>query len=47
MDYQDRVGISKLRKVAGTVWTFIRLAKTLRVGERGTGHYEVWSGFDG
>lgn len=47
MDYQDRVGVSKLRKVAGTVWTFIRLAKTIGVGERGTGHYEVWSGFDG
>ena len=29
IDYQDRVGQSKLRKVAGTVWTFIRLGKTL------------------
>ncbi|MET0592436.1 MAG: methyltransferase domain-containing protein [Polyangiaceae bacterium] len=47
MDYQERVGFSKLRKVAGTVWTFIRLAKTLKVGERGAGHYEVWSGLDG
>ena len=47
IDYQERVGFSKLRKVAGTVWTFIRLAKTLKMGERGAGHYEVWSGLDG
>jgi protein-L-isoaspartate O-methyltransferase len=47
IDYQERVGFSKLRKVAGTVWTFIRLAKTIKVGERGAGHYEVWSGLDG
>jgi SAM-dependent methyltransferase len=46
IDYQERVGFSKLRKVAGTVWTFIRLAKTLKVGERGSGHYEVWNGMD-
>jgi hypothetical protein len=32
IDYQERVGTSKLRKLAGTVWTFIRLAKTLNVG---------------
>jgi len=47
MDYQERVGFSKLRKLAGTMWTFIRLAKTIKVGERGAGHYEVWSGLDG
>ncbi len=47
IDYQERVGFSKLRKVAGTVWTFIRLAKTLKVGERGSGHYEVWDRLDG
>jgi hypothetical protein len=29
------------------MWTFIRLAKTIKVGERGAGHYEVWSGLDG
>jgi SAM-dependent methyltransferase len=46
IDYQERVGFSKLRKVAGTVWTFIRLAKTLKVGERGSGHYEVWDKLD-
>jgi SAM-dependent methyltransferase len=42
IDYQDRVGTSKLRKVAGTVWTFIRLGKTLAVGERRTDTYDVW-----
>jgi glycosyltransferase involved in cell wall biosynthesis len=42
IDYQDRVGVSKLRKVAGTVWTFIRLGKTLGVGSRHGGRYEVW-----
>jgi SAM-dependent methyltransferase len=47
IDYQERVGFSKLRKVAGTVWTFIRLAKTLGVGERGASHYEVWKRLDG
>ncbi|HEY3500180.1 MAG TPA: methyltransferase domain-containing protein [Polyangiaceae bacterium] len=47
IDYQERVGQSKLRKVAGTVWTFIRLAKTLRVGERRDGTYEAWSSAGG
>src|SRR5262249_40099200 len=47
IDYQERVGFSKLRKLAGTVWTFIRLAKTMQVGERGSGHYEVWKRLDG
>lgn len=42
LDYQERVGLSKLRKVAGTVWTFIRLGKTMAVGRRGGGHYDVW-----
>jgi glycosyltransferase involved in cell wall biosynthesis len=46
IEYQERVGFSKLRKVAGTVWTFIRLAKTITVGERGGGHYEVWDKLD-
>ena len=41
IDYQDRVGVSKLRKFAGTVWTIIRLAKTLGVGERRGDTYEV------
>jgi hypothetical protein len=39
--YQERVGFSKLRKVAGTVWTFIRLAKTLRVGTRRSDSYDL------
>lgn len=33
--YDDRVGASKLRKLAGTAWTFVRLVRTLPVGERG------------
>ena len=46
IDYQERVGYSKLRKLAGTVWTFIRLARALRVGTRRQGTYEVWDGFE-
>ncbi len=40
--YQERVGVSKLRKLAGTAWTLVRLAKTLNVGSRGNGRYELW-----
>lgn len=43
IDYQERVGTSKLRKLAGTVWTFIRLAKTVNVGTRRRDTYDVWS----
>jgi SAM-dependent methyltransferase len=43
IDYQERVGSSKLRKLAGTVWTFIRLSKTLGVGTRRHDTYDVWS----
>lgn len=46
IDYQERVGFSKLRKLAGTVWTFIRLGKTLGVGRRGGGRYEAWKSTD-
>jgi hypothetical protein len=42
IDYKERVGVSKLRKLTGTVWTFIRLGRTLDVGSRGNGRYEVW-----
>jgi SAM-dependent methyltransferase len=42
IDYQERVGVSKLRKLAGTVWTFIRLGKTLNVGKRRRDTYEIW-----
>jgi glycosyltransferase involved in cell wall biosynthesis len=42
IDYQERVGVSKLRKVAGTVWTFIRLGGTLKVGTRRSDTYDVW-----
>jgi SAM-dependent methyltransferase len=41
IDYQERVGYSKLRKFAGTVWTFVRLGKTVRVGSRGTTNYRI------
>lgn len=40
IDYDERVGASKLRKVAGTVWTMIRLMRTISVGERG-GNFEA------
>ncbi len=39
--YNERVGASKLRKLAGTVWTFIRLARALPVGRRLGDHYDV------
>ena len=39
--YDERVGVSKLRKVAGTVWTFVRLARGLGVGGRGAPGYDV------
>jgi SAM-dependent methyltransferase len=46
IEYQERVGVSKLRKLAGTVWTMIRLGKTLGVGARRDDTYEVWSSLD-
>lgn len=39
--YNERVGQSKLRKLAGTVWTMIRLARTLPVGRRGGERFEL------
>ncbi|MFT3764495.1 MAG: glycosyltransferase family 2 protein [Minicystis sp.] len=41
IDYNERVGQSKLRKLAGTVWTMIRLARTLPVGRRGGERFEL------
>lgn len=41
IEYNERVGQSKLRKLAGTVWTMIRLAKTLPVGRRGGERFEL------
>jgi glycosyltransferase involved in cell wall biosynthesis len=41
IEYNERVGQSKLRKLAGTVWTMIRLARTLPVGQRGGARFEV------
>jgi len=45
--YQERIGLSKLRRLTGTVWTFIRLARTLGVGERRGDTYEVWDQLEG
>ncbi len=42
IEYQERVGASKLRKLSGTVWTFIRLASTLRMGTRRRETYDSW-----
>jgi hypothetical protein len=41
VDYHERVGTSKLRKLAGTVWTMIRLVRGLPVGQRGGTRFEV------
>jgi 2-polyprenyl-3-methyl-5-hydroxy-6-metoxy-1,4-benzoquinol methylase len=41
ISYAERVGASKLRKLAGTVWTMIRLARGLPVGRRLGDHYDV------
>jgi len=41
ISYNERVGTSKLRKLAGTVWTLIRLAKALPVGERKGERFEL------
>ncbi len=40
IDYDERVGTSKLRKLAGTAWTFVRLARALPVGRRGANHFD-------
>lgn len=41
IDYNERVGQSKLRKLAGTVWTMIRLARALPVGRRRGERFQV------
>src|SRR5205085_5628503 len=41
IDYNERVGFSKLRKLAGTAWTMIRLARALPVGKRGAPGFTV------
>jgi 2-polyprenyl-3-methyl-5-hydroxy-6-metoxy-1,4-benzoquinol methylase len=41
IEYNERVGTSKLRKLAGTVWTMIRLARALPVGSRRGARFEV------
>lgn len=39
IDYSERVGASKLRKISGTAWTFVRLASLFRSGERGPARF--------
>jgi SAM-dependent methyltransferase len=39
--YDERVGPSKLRKLAGTVWTMIRLARAFPVGRRHGARFEL------
>lgn len=39
--YDERVGPSKLRKLAGTAWTFIRLARSIGIGHRDLERYDV------
>lgn len=34
IEYHDRVGDSKLRKLSGTTWTFVRIARALGTGSR-------------
>jgi SAM-dependent methyltransferase len=41
ISYDERVGVSKLRKIAGTVWSFVRLARSVGVGRRGASRYDV------
>jgi glycosyltransferase involved in cell wall biosynthesis len=41
IEYNERVGFSKLRKLAGTVWTMIRLLDSLPVGTRGGKRFEL------
>jgi len=41
IEYNERVGTSKLRKLAGTVWTLIRLSRALPVGTRRAPRFEV------
>jgi len=41
IEYSERVGFSKLRKLAGTTWTMIRLARALPVGRRRGERFEV------
>ncbi|MFO0555183.1 MAG: methyltransferase domain-containing protein [Polyangiaceae bacterium] len=41
IDYAERVGDSKLRKFAGTAWTFVRLARLAAPGSRGSLRYVV------
>ena len=46
IEYLERLGVSKLAKVRGTLWTFIRLASCVGQGERvhGANHYRHLEG---
>jgi SAM-dependent methyltransferase len=39
IDYAERVGASKLRKLSGTAWTFARLASLFATGARGPARF--------
>jgi len=41
ISYDEREGVSKLRKLTGTVWTLIRLARALPVGSRRGTRFEI------
>jgi SAM-dependent methyltransferase len=41
ISYDEREGVSKLRKIAGTVWTMVRLTRALSVGRRGSPRYDL------
>jgi 2-polyprenyl-3-methyl-5-hydroxy-6-metoxy-1,4-benzoquinol methylase len=41
IDYDERVGTSKLRKLAGAAWTMIRLARALPIGNRGGRRFQA------
>ncbi len=39
--YDERVGVSKLRKVSGALWTLVRLGRTAAVGARRSARFSV------
>jgi glycosyltransferase involved in cell wall biosynthesis len=41
ISYDERVGVSKLRKLSGSAWTLIRLGRTMPVGRRRGHRYQV------
>ncbi len=41
ISYDERVGVSKLRKLTGAVWTLLRLGRALPLGRWGSQRYEL------